>query len=53
MDRIPRLQEQFATLVPEMAHSYPFELDVFQKEVSARHSLWLPKWPPSYVHSRI
>lgn len=34
MDRIPRLQEQFATLVPEMAHSYPFELDVFQKEVS-------------------
>jgi hypothetical protein len=33
MERIPRLQEQFATLVPEMAHTYPFELDVFQKEV--------------------
>lgn len=36
MERMPNIKEDFHALVPHPARQYPFELDVFQKEVTPR-----------------
>lgn len=35
MDRIEDIGERFRDLVPDLAMSFPFQLDLFQKEVSS------------------